>query len=125
MENTKQQIKIKVDDVNSGNDVNMKELMEEINKKYKYMEVNANMDNYIALEMDYTMNYTVEQLKHICKYYNMSIRKKNKSDLVETIVIFEADPENLGEVIRRKYLWECVEQINMDPYLGKFLNINV
>ena len=71
----------------------------------------------------YNLNYTVVDLKHISKYYELSIRKKNKAELVQDIVIFEMDPNNMELVSRRKYLWDCVENIQNDKYLSKFLNI--
>ena len=47
---------------------NMNELMEMVNKKFEEKEENIyNIDNFFALEMDYNMNYTVDQLKHILK----------------------------------------------------------
>ena len=73
--------------------------------------------------IDYNINYTVEQLKHIMKYYDLSTRKKNKGELVQELVIYELDPENIGIVSHRKYLWSCIDAINEDPYLSKFLNI--
>ena len=100
------------------------ELMEMINKKFEETEGKMfTIDNFFALEMDYDMNYTVEQLKHILKYYEISTRKKNKCEMIQDILFFEAAVENEGIVIRRKYLWECIDEINSDPYLSKFLNI--
>ena len=40
-----------------------------VNEKYEKMEQENNMDTYIAAEIDYNLNYTLEQLKHIMKYY--------------------------------------------------------
>ena len=48
-------------------------------------------------------------------------RKKRKDELVEDIVIFEKDPENIEIVYRRKRLWSCIEEIKGDKYLSKFL----
>tara|TARA_Y100001970_G_C14246469_1_gene868634 strand:- start:2699 stop:3070 length:372 start_codon:yes stop_codon:yes gene_type:complete len=101
---------------------NIDDLVNMVNEKYECLN-DQNMDNYIALEIDYNINYTVEQLKHIMKYYELSTRKKNKGELVEDLVIFELDPENICVVSHRKYLWTCVDAINEDPYLSKFLNI--
>ena len=101
---------------------NIEDLVNMVNEKYECLN-DQNMDNYIALEIDYNINYTVEQLKHIMKYYELSTRKKNKGALVEDLVIFELDPDNTGIVYHRKYLWTCVDAINEDPYLSKFLNI--
>ena len=117
-------INLKVEDNKDEKIVNMDELMDMVNKKFQENEENKfNIDNFFALEMDYDMNYTVEQLKHILKYYELSTRKKRKCEMIQDILFFEAEPMNDGIVNRRKYLWECIDEINSDPYLTKFLNI--
>jgi len=79
------------------------------------------MDDYIALEIDYQTNYIKKELERIADYYGISKRKKRKDQLVEEIVIFEKDPENIELVYRRKRLWSCIEEIRGDKYLSKFL----
>jgi hypothetical protein len=105
--------------------INIEDIINMVNEKYSKNMDTINMDNYIALELDYNMNYTVEELKHISKYYKISIRKKKKGDLATDIVIYELDPENDDKVYRRKYLWECINSIKEDKYLSKFLNITI
>ena len=102
----------------------VEELLNMVNNKYESLEVNNNMDNYIACEIDYNLNYTVEQLKHIMKYYGFSVRKKNKGEMVQEIVIYELDDDNSIIVNHRKYLWNCLDAIKDDNYLSKYLNIN-
>jgi len=111
-----------VDNKKGDEKVNIDDLINMVNEKYECLN-DQNMDNYIALEIDYNINYTVDQLKHIMKYYELSVRKKNKGDLVQDLVIYELDPENICIVSHRKYLWNCIDSINEDPYLSKFLNI--
>ena len=113
--------------VNENNDIdsapiNINEIIEMVNEKYEVN--NENMDSYIALEIDYNINYTVDQLKHIMKYYELSVRKKNKSELIEELVIYELDEDNWGIVSHRKYLWSCLDAIKEDKYLSKYVNIN-
>lgn len=102
--------------------LNINDLVNMVNEKCEYLN-DPNMDNYIALEIDYNINYTVDQLKNIMKYYKLSSRKKNKGEIVQELVIFELDPVNIYMVSHRKYLWTCIDAINEDPYLSKFLNI--
>ena len=102
----------------------VEDIINMVNEKYEEMEQVNNMDNYIAAEIDYNLNYTVEQLKHIMKYYGFSVRKKNKVEIVQELVIYELDEENSLIVNHRKYLWNCVDSIKEDPYLSKYLNIN-
>tara|TARA_B100001989_G_C24204852_1_gene300195 strand:+ start:93 stop:458 length:366 start_codon:yes stop_codon:yes gene_type:complete len=116
-------IEINVKERNITNEkITIDELVNMVNEKCECLN-DRDMDNYIALEIDYNINYTVEQLKHIMKYYDLSTRKKNKGELVQELVIFELDPDNTGIVYHRKYLWTCIDAINEDPYLSKFLNI--
>jgi len=116
-----EQICIKVNDNNIDTNVDIEEIMAMVNEKYKDYE--NNMDNYIALEMDYNINYTKSQLIHISKYYDISVRKKRKDEIVQDIVIFELDQTNIRIVSRRNYLWECIIDIKNDDYLSKYLNI--
>ena len=117
------------DDKSTKEEVNMEELMNEVNKKFENLEINNtydyNMDNYIALETEYNINYIIPQLHHISKYYNISVRKKNKGEIIQDIVLFELDPTNIEIVTRRQYLWQCINEINSDKYLHKFLNISI
>ena len=84
---------------------------EDLVKEVDLMEMTSTvaMDDYIALEIDYQTNYIKKELERIAAYYGISKRKKNKGQLVEEIVIFEKDPENIEIVYRRKRLWDCIE----------------
>jgi|TARA_B100000795_G_scaffold266322_1_gene249329 vacuolar-type H+-ATPase subunit C/Vma6 len=79
------------------------------------------MDDYLALEIEYQTNYIKKELDRIADYYNIVKRKKKKDRLVEEIVIFEKDPDNMETVFRRKRMWSYVEEIKNDKYLSKFL----
>ena len=96
---------------------------EDLVKEVDLMEMTSSvaMDDYIALEIDYQTNYIKKELERIADYYGISKRKKRKDQLVEEIVIFEKDPENIETVYRRKRLWSCREEIRGDKYLSKFL----
>ena len=84
-------------------------------------DTNFNMDEYIALEIDYNENYKKKELERIADYYEISKRKKGKQKLIEDIVIFEKDESNKEITERRKLLWYYMEEINNDNYLSKFL----
>lgn len=99
---------------------------EELLQEVKQLEMNYNpeMDDYIALEINYNTNYTKKDLVRIADYYEISKRKKKKQELAQDIVIFEKDPMNFEIVYRRKKLWSYVEEIKEDKYLSKFLIFN-
>lgn len=92
-------------------------------KEVDHMEMISavNMDDIIALEIDYDTNYLKKDLERIAEYYEISKRKKRKNQLIEEIVLFEKNPENIEIVFRRKKLWSYIEEIKNDNYLSKFL----
>ena len=106
-------------DKNDNNIISYEDLVKEVD----LMEMSSiiGMDDYIALEVDYQTNYLKKDLERIADYYEISKRKKRKEQLVEDIVLFEKDPENIEIVFQRKKLWSYVEEIKCDKYLSKFL----
>ena len=84
-------------------------------------DIGLMMSDYVAQELNYNENYTLKQLYRIAEYYNISKRKKKKTELIEEIVIFENQPENCEIVNRRATLWGYMEEIKQDKYLSKFL----
>lgn len=106
-------------DKNDENIISYEDLVKEVD----LMEMSSiiGMDDYIALEVDYQTNYLKKDLERIADYYEISKRKKRKEQLVEDIVLFEKDPENIEIVFQRKKLWSYVEEIKCDKYLSKFL----
>jgi hypothetical protein len=83
-----------------------------------------NINNLIAMEVNYQTNFTKPQLEKICGYYNISKRKKNKGQLIEEILIFETNKENIEIVWKRKKLWSYMREIKQDRFLSKFLIFN-
>jgi hypothetical protein len=106
-------------DKNDENIVSYEDLVKEVD----LMEMTSiiGMDDYIAMEVDYQTNYLKKDLERIADYYEISKRKKRKEQLVEDIVLFEKEPENIEIVFQRKKLWSYVEEIKSDKYLSKFL----
>lgn len=104
---------------NNENIVSYEDLVKEVD----LIEMSSiiGMDDYIAMEVDYQTNYLKKDLERIADYYEISKRKKRKEQLIEDIVIFEKDPENIEIVFQRKKLWSYVEEIKSDKYLSKFL----
>ena len=70
--------------------------------------------------IQYNINYTVKQLLMICEYYGIAkdlrITKCNKSDILNTLVIYENNIENIENVKKRKKLctiWMKYKMINL------------
>jgi len=112
------------DKVKDSSDVSINDLIsfvnEKVEQKTNYFNL-TNLDGFMALEMYYNDNYLKSDLVHICNYYDISTRKKRKDELANEITLFEMEQINMGLVMRRKYLWNCMEELSTDPYLKKFI----
>jgi len=79
---------------------------------------------YIKL-VHYDINYTVKQLLQICEYYGISkdlrISKCNKSDILNTLIIYENNIENLEIVNKRKNLWYYMSELKNDKFMKKYV----
>lgn len=89
------------------------------------------LDKIIAFKLDYITNYTVQDLKKILDFYIthkdgalIKIGKKKKNELIESIVDFELDNNNMELVCKRKRLWFYVKEIKNDKYLSKYIIFN-
>ena len=71
--------------------------------------------------IDYDENYLKKDLVHIMNYYELSTRKKKKSEIIDDIIEFESQPENYFVVEHRKTLWYYLEELENDHYLSKFI----
>jgi len=81
-------------------------------------------NDILCLKMDYEINYLKKDLIHIMRYYNLSIRKKNKGNCIDDIIEFEMQPENEFVVEHRKMLWMYLEELQNDEYLSNFIHLN-
>jgi hypothetical protein len=86
----------------------------------------GNESDDIFLEMkDYEMNYTVKQLMLICEYYDIlkDIRtnKLKKQDIIEQILLFEKNVENVEITMKRKELWYYISELKNDKMMKKFV----
>jgi len=86
-------------------------------------EVNSNEMNELQ-EMVYTM-YTVKELLKICVYYeidkHIKAAKYKKADIISSIVFFEAQPENMNIVYKRKTYWSYMDELMSDPKMKKYV----
>lgn len=80
-----------------------------------------NMDECLAMTINYNENYTLKDLQKIAEYYEISSRKLNKAELIEHILTYEDNSDNNAITIRRKQLWNYMKQIKQDKYLKQFL----
>ena len=122
MENVSYDIKEKKGTTSS---VDIESLMAEFETKTASPAPLNIQDKAIALELEYSTNYTVKQLSQILDYYEISKRKLRKDEMVQILVMFETDPHNSSIVSRRKRLWANIQELREDSYFAKFIVFNV
>jgi hypothetical protein len=109
------------DDLN--NNISLNDILEEINADNSMYSQNT--DNLFHEVVNYNINYTVKQLLLICDYYNIlkevKMAKCNKEEIINTIVIFESNPDNYNITCRRKQLWFYINEIKNDKFMKKFV----
>lgn len=79
-----------------------------------------NMDCATAMSVEYEMNYTMKQLKHVAGYYGIKC-KNRKVDIIQDIVAYETDSENHDIVSRRKRLFHYMNVLKNDEYFKTFV----
>ena len=82
-------------------------------------------DNDIFIEIkNYELNFNVKQLMLICEYYNMKdirVNKLKKQDIIEQIILFETNPENIEIATKRKELWYYIDDLKNDKIMKRFV----
>ncbi len=89
-----------------------------INEEEDYLN---EMGDYMAQQIHYSTNYTKKELERIADYYGIPKRRKKKDILIEEILMFEFEPENVCEVFQRKKLWGYIKELKEDKYLRQFI----
>lgn len=71
---------------------------------------------------NYELNYTIKQLSIICDFYKIKLNNKiKKQDIISYIIAFEKNIENIECVIRRKELWNYLNELKNDKTMKKFV----
>ena len=125
MENIFYKIKEKISDSNENKEVDESKLLEEINEQFfpkgGETEKKINSDMALVLEIEYNTNYNVKDLGKIMDYYGISKRKLRKDEMIQLIILFEEDEDNIEIVSRRRRLWENIKELQEDKYFSKFI----
>jgi hypothetical protein len=89
------------------------------------MDLSNIQEDDIFIEMkNYEINFNVKQLMLICEYYEMKdirANKLKKQDIIEQIILFETNPENIEVVTRRKELWYYIDELRNDKMMKRFV----
>lgn len=75
----------------------------------------------MAIRLDYETNYTVKMLRHILDYYKLDRKKLLKTEMINKIIDFEQNYENIEIVEKRRYMWSIIDEIKDDEYLSKYI----
>jgi hypothetical protein len=73
---------------------------------------------------NYELNFTNKQLLIICEYYNLltkELRKMKKKDLIIQIMMFENDMNNIDIVIKRKNMWNNINELKNDKIMSRYI----
>lgn len=103
--------------------VEINEIIDLVNDKFEYCnkDIDYVFDNIIQEQIIYNENFLKKDLEMIASYYNISRRKKTKSELIQDIVLFETDPTNFEITQKRKLMWFYINELKTDRYLKKFI----
>ena len=109
------------DNIEQKNDDFIYDLNELLNMEYIFKDE----DNLCTKLIHYDINYTVKQLFLICEYYGIAkdlrITKCNKTDILNTLIIYENNIENIDIVKKRKNLWHYMTELKNDKFMKKYV----
>lgn len=118
-------IQFVLDEDENLNDVATVDFTELFNKLDNFILENDNDEILFACAVDYEINYNVKQLLLICEYYKIAkelrSNKSNKAVIINSIVLFENDPENLEIMLKRKQLWFYINELKNDKFMKKYV----
>ena len=70
---------------------------------------------------NYELNFNVKQLLLICEYYGLKMNKMKKQDIIEQIILYENNTDNIEMVIKRKELWYYMGELKNDKIMKRFV----
>ena len=89
--------------------------------EFDNMDIPYQQDEIIAQMSDYELNYTLKQLSLICEYYEIKVNKMKKMEIVESLVSFENNLENVEIVMRRQQMWHYITTLKEDKFMKKYI----
>ena len=89
--------------------------------EFDNMDIPYQQDEIIAQISDYELNYTLKQLTLICEYYEIKVNKMKKMQIIETLVSFENNLENIEIVMRRQQMWHYITTLKEDKFMKKYI----
>ena len=80
-----------------------------------------NLDDFYAQEINYDTNFTKKELEKILDYYKIPKQRKKKAQIIEELILYEKNNENIYTVLQRKKLWGYIKELKEDTYLRQFI----
>ena len=116
------------EDKNQNNNIN---ISDELNNILNELE-NKKISNSLKLTNDnlmeyvqYKLVYKLKDLHLICEYYNIlkevKSNKCNKDEIINIILEFENNINNINIINKRKNMWFYINEIKNDKLLKKYL----
>lgn len=110
----------KIKEKSKHNEVSYNELLDQLNDETDFDT--TELDIHTTQQVHYDINFTKKELLKIANYYNIKKAKTmKKEDLINNIIVFETDPENIELVERRKTLWFYYNELKRDDYFKKLI----
>jgi len=78
-------------------------------------------ETFEAEQLNYALNYNTKQLIQIGEYYGLKMKKMKKHEIINSILLFENDGENLDKVHQRIYIWNFLNELKKDPIMKKYI----
>ena len=110
----------------NNSNITVNDLIEDINNMDDVIFSMSNIDDsylgdFYAQEINYDTNFTKKELEKILDYYEISKRRKKKAQMIEEIILYEKNNENIYTVLKRKKLWGYIKELKEDTYLRQFI----
>ena len=104
------------------NEINAKENSEkENNATESIIQMFENNSDTEVDFVNYCTYYNVKDLHKILEYYGLPKSKLKKDELIQMIVLYENDFNNIELVQRRKLMWHYIEELKNDDYMKKYI----
>ena len=82
-------------------------------------------DNKMSKIIHYSENFTLKELYLICEYYgfvrDLKSNKCNKEVIINILVDYELNPDNLSIVTKRENLWLYINELKNDKFMKKYV----
>ena len=119
------------DDLNENyieNHVDLTKILDEISNTEIYNNTNnIQNDEFISRIISYKINYKIKDLLNICDYYGITKDLKNKNNkfnkeiIINFLIEFESNINNMELVNKRQNMWFYINELKNDKFMKKYV----